>query len=134
MENKSRNKLSRRKFLGSTATIAAFSMVPLHLQGRSMPLPGIDDSKTPDSKFGGVQIGTITYSWRSMPGGVDNIIKYCKASGISSIELMSNDVEETLGAPKNPMMGMFAPPPPPPQAAERNGSSSSATTCPPRRR
>jgi hypothetical protein len=28
------------------------------------------------SKFGGVQIGAITYSWRSMPGGIENIIKY----------------------------------------------------------
>jgi sugar phosphate isomerase/epimerase len=135
MENKSRRKLSRRKFLGSTATVAAFSMVPLHLQGRSMPLPGIDDSKTPDSKFGGVQIGTITYSWRSMPGGVDNIIKYCKASGISSIELMSNDVEETLGAPKNPMMGMFVPPPPPPPAKPGETTPAPAQpAAPPRRR
>jgi sugar phosphate isomerase/epimerase len=63
------------------------------------------------SRFGGVQIGAITYSWRDMPGGVENIIKYCKEAGITSIELMSNDVEEYLGAPKNPMMGMFGPRP-----------------------
>ncbi len=64
-----------------------------------------------DSNFGGVQIGTITYSWRSMPGGIENVIKYCNETGISSIELMSNDLEEYLGAPKNPMMGMFSAPP-----------------------
>ena len=68
------------------------------------------------SRFGGVQIGAITYSWRSMPGGVENIIKYCKEAGISSIELMSGDVEEFLGAPKNPMMSMFGPRPGPPPA------------------
>jgi sugar phosphate isomerase/epimerase len=45
-----------------------------------------------------------------MPGGVDNVIKYCKEAGISSIELMSNDLEDYLGAPKNPMAGMFGPP------------------------
>jgi len=37
-----------------------------------------------------------------MPGGVENIIKYCKEAGISSVELMSNDVEEFLGAPPAP--------------------------------
>ena len=45
-----------------------------------------------------------------MPGGVENIIKYCKECGISSIELMSGDLEEYLGAPKNPMAGMYGPP------------------------
>ena len=47
-----------------------------------------------------------------MPGGVDNIIKYCNEAGISSIELMSGDVEADLGAPKNPMQGMMGPRPP----------------------
>ena len=63
------------------------------------------------SRFGGVQIGAITYSWRDLPGGVENIIKYCKESGITSIELMSSDVEAFLGAPQNPMRGMFGPRP-----------------------
>jgi sugar phosphate isomerase/epimerase len=61
------------------------------------------------SRFGGVQIGAITYSWRDMPGGVENIIKYCKEAGITSIELMSDDVEASLGAPQNPMTGMSRP-------------------------
>jgi sugar phosphate isomerase/epimerase len=90
-------------------------MVPLNFGFRNAPqlVPGTK----PNSEFSGVQIGTITYSWRSMPGGADNVLKYCIATGISSIELMSNDVEEYLGAPKNPMMGMFGPPPPPPPPA-----------------
>jgi len=110
-KNKSKGKLSRRKFLGSTATLAAFSIVPLSYSCKSTPVAKEVAGTTPDSNFGGVQIGAITYSWRSMPGGVENIIKYCKEAGISSIELMSNDVEEFLGAPKNPIMGMFGPPP-----------------------
>ena len=73
----------------------------------------------PDSNFGGVQIGAITYSWRSMPGGVENIIKYCNEAGISSIELMSGDVETYLGAPKNPMQGMMGPCPPAPPPLHR---------------
>ncbi len=109
--NKSKRNLSRRKFLGSTATIAAFSVMPINLFGKSTQVAKEVTGTTPNSSFGGVQIGTITYSWRSMSGGIENIIKYCEEAGISSIELMSNDLEEYLGAPKNPMMGMFGPPP-----------------------
>ena len=98
--SKSKRNLSRRKFLGSTATVAAFSMMPVNLFGKSIPAVRDIAGNTTDSSFGGVHIGAITYSWRSMPGGVDNIIKYCNETGISSIELMSNDVEEFLGAPK----------------------------------
>ncbi|MCX6254512.1 MAG: sugar phosphate isomerase/epimerase [Bacteroidia bacterium] len=115
-KNKSKGSLSRRKFLGSTATIAAFSMVPLNFSLKSTSVVKDSAETTPNSNFGGVQIGAITYSWRSMPGGVENIIKYCKEAVISSVELMSNDVEEFLGAPKNPMMGMFGPPPAAPAA------------------
>ena len=117
-ENKNSKKgLSRRKFLGSTAAVAAFSMMPMSLLGKSSPSVKSTAGVNPDSKFGGVQIGAITYSWRDLPGGVENIIKYCKEAGISSIELMSGDAEEFLGAPKNPMMAMFAPPPPPAKPA-----------------
>jgi len=106
---KTGNGISRRKFLGSTAAAAALSMVPISYGCTNTPVAEPVQSDKPNSLFGGVQIGAITYSWRSMPGGVENIIKYCKEAGISSIELMSNDLEEYLGAPKNPMMGMFGP-------------------------
>lgn len=56
----------------------------------------------PDSNFNGVQIGVITYSWRSMPGTPQDIINYCKQTGISSIELMGNVAEEYAGAPAMP--------------------------------
>ena len=116
-ENKSKKSLSRRKFLGSTATVAALSMMPINLFSKNSALVKDQTGAAPNSSFGGVQIGTITYSWRDKPGGVENIIKYCKEAGISTIELMSGDVEEYLGAPKNPMMAMFAPPPAPPKPA-----------------
>ena len=57
----------------------------------------------PNSKFGGVQIGAITYSFRSMPGSVDDLIKYCVACNISAIELMGDAVEEYAGKPKSTM-------------------------------
>jgi sugar phosphate isomerase/epimerase len=98
--NKSKRNLTRRKFLGSTATVAALSMMPVNLFNKNTLAAKNVAGTTPDSSFGGVHIGAITYSWRSMPGGVDNIIKYCNETGISSIELMSSDLEEFLGAPK----------------------------------
>ena len=95
------NTLSRRKFIGSSAAVlATASIAPVVSScGASCPsFPGIDDF---GSKFGGVQIGCTTYSWRNMPAGLENTVKYCKETGISSIELRMY-FEEYLGAPENP--------------------------------
>jgi sugar phosphate isomerase/epimerase len=56
----------------------------------------------PDSKFGGVQIGAITYSFRALPGSAEQILGYCLDCGISAIELMSNAAESYAGAPAGP--------------------------------
>jgi sugar phosphate isomerase/epimerase len=53
----------------------------------------------PNSVFGGVQIGTITYSFRALPGSADQVLKYCLDCGIGAIELMSNVAEGYAGAP-----------------------------------
>jgi sugar phosphate isomerase/epimerase len=53
----------------------------------------------PDSKFNGVQIGTITYSFRALPGSAEETLKYCLECGISGIELMSNVAESYAGSP-----------------------------------
>ena len=96
--------LSRREFIGSSAAAAAFTMVPVTGFEGSAPA-GLPLAPSPDSNFGGVQIGAITYSWRSMPGGIENMIKYCQQAGVGSIELMSGDLETYLGAPVNPVTG-----------------------------
>jgi sugar phosphate isomerase/epimerase len=134
MENRKNSPggLSRRKFLGNTAAIAAFSIIPSGSFAKGSIITEAEAGAAPNSKFGGVQIGAITYSWRSMPGGVDNIIKYCVEAGISSIELMSGDVESDLGAPKNPMAGMSGPrPPAPPAAAPAAGAPAAAAPAAP---
>jgi sugar phosphate isomerase/epimerase len=125
--------ISRRKFLGTSAAAAALTMVPLSYscKGKTAAVAPSTPSDKPNSNFGGVQIGAITYSWRSMPGGVENIINYCKEAGISSIELMSNDLEEYLGAPKNPMMAMFAPPAGPRPAGGAPGAGGPPAGGPP---
>jgi len=53
----------------------------------------------PNSVFGGVQIGTITYSFRALPSSAEEVLKYCLECGISGIELMSNTAESYAGAP-----------------------------------
>ena len=60
---------------------------------------GIAQAK-PNSKFHGVQIGAITYSFRSLPSGAEDILKYLTECGISSIELMSDVAENYAGIPK----------------------------------
>ncbi|MBN2482378.1 MAG: sugar phosphate isomerase/epimerase [Bacteroidales bacterium] len=93
--------VSRRKFVGTTvAAAAAFSILPITSGCTTRVPPRATGEGVPNSNFGGVQIGTITYSFRSMEGGMDNILKYCVESGISSIELMSSGIEQWCGAPE----------------------------------
>lgn len=58
-------------------------------------------SDKPNSKFDGVQIGTITYSYRDMPDqSIEAILDYTVRSGISSVELMGDAVEKYAGRPE----------------------------------
>ena len=50
-----------------------------------------------DSRIKGVQIGAITYSFRSMPA--DAIVKAYVDIGLGEMELMSNHAEQLAGAP-----------------------------------
>ena len=54
----------------------------------------------PNSVIEGVQIGTITYSFRSMADqSAEATLKYVVDSGISAIELMGGPIESFAGAP-----------------------------------
>jgi len=54
----------------------------------------------PNSKIEGVQIGTITYSYRSMPDqSAEATLKYILESGISAVELMGGPIESYAGIP-----------------------------------
>jgi sugar phosphate isomerase/epimerase len=86
--------LTRREFgtLALTAIPAASQLVDpfaLHAQGRK-----------PNSLINGVQLGTITYSYRSMPDqSAEATLRYIVDSGISAIELMNGPAESFAGAP-----------------------------------
>lgn len=58
----------------------------------------------PDSLYKGVQLGTITYSYRTMPDqSAEATLGYIVDSGISAVELMGTPAEEFAGAPRNPV-------------------------------
>ena len=102
--NKSRS-LSRLGFIKTTALAAgAFAVVPsgFNSKGAVYNQLKMGVKKPPNSKFGGVQIGTITYSWRDLPCSAADIIKYCQDSGVSSVELMGDVVESYAGLPPSP--------------------------------
>ena len=82
---------SRRDF----GKLALASLPAAALLGKSDILfAAAQQAAKPNSKFGGVQIGTITYSYRSMPDqSVEAILKYVVDSGINAIELMGPPVE-----------------------------------------
>ena len=95
--------ISRREFLGTAGTVAAFSALPI--TPSVMPAMGAVARAKPNSKFNGVQIGTITYSFRNLEPGIEGVLKASMESGCSSIELMSNGIEDWCGAPKAPARG-----------------------------
>ncbi len=96
---------SRRRFVRNTglaATALAFLPVGGQLNLSAQSSVQAKPGPKPNSKFSGVQIGTITYSWRDQPSGAENVLKYCIESGISSIELMGDVIESYAGLPASP--------------------------------
>ena len=73
----------------------------------------------PNSKFNGVQLGVITYSFRSLPTSAEQVLKYCVDANVSAIELMGTTAEAFAGAPNastEPMQPFPPGPPPEPTA------------------
>lgn len=92
--------LSRRQFL-TRATLAVGGAVLLVNESFGVPAY-IKNLGKPNSVFNGVQVGAITYSWRSMPGSAEDILRYCQECNLSAIELMGPTAESFAGAPESP--------------------------------
>ena len=85
--------ISRRSFIRKSAVgTGALAFAP-------MAFSCTGDS---GSTFGGVPIGVITYSWRSMPSTAEDILRYCIEANITSLELMGNVAEQYAGIPQGP--------------------------------
>ncbi|QEC53724.1 secreted protein [Anseongella ginsenosidimutans] len=92
--------LSRRQFLGTTAlTVAGLALASRPVLG--MPAY-IRNLGKPNSLFKGVQIGVITYSFRSMPGSAEQLLQYCLDANVGAVELMGDPAEAFAGAPQAP--------------------------------
>lgn len=100
--NLKRDAVSRRQFIGTSLVLSA---------GMAVSVPSVFGAPTilksygkPNSIIKGVQIGVITYSYRSMPDqSAEATLKYVTESGISAIELMGGPAESFAGMPANPV-------------------------------
>ena len=77
--------ISRRTFVAGTAGVAASLLMPKELYAAS---------SKPNSEYGSVHIGAITYSYRSMPSKAEDLLGYLVQNGLSSVELMGDAAEE----------------------------------------
>ncbi|HPT31281.1 MAG TPA: twin-arginine translocation signal domain-containing protein [Prolixibacteraceae bacterium] len=93
MENST---FSRRRFLGTAASAAALAVLPFNHSLATGKQP-----KKPNSKVNGVQLGLTTYSYRSIPHNLEEVLQYVLTSGINSLEMRSV-LEEGLGIPQMP--------------------------------
>lgn len=93
---------SRRKFIGTSFSLAT-SFAFLHSQSLYARSFGLAGFTHPDSLIRGVQIGVITYSYRSMPHqDVRDLLKDIVKNNISAVELMGDPAERFAGKPENP--------------------------------
>jgi sugar phosphate isomerase/epimerase len=106
--NYMKNEISRRGFM---------SIIPITTIGLTLSKDSIFANNSnvlafnkPNSKFGGVQIGAITYSFRSMPHDIDQLLKFCVDANISAIEMMGDPAETFAGKPVSPIKMPVIPP------------------------
>lgn len=99
---KNQNAHSRRSFLTQSALLGTGMLFSKDLLALTQTA----------SRFGGVQIGSITYSFRSLPTDADKIIEYCKQSGITALEMLGDTAEAYAGSPaaNTQPMRMMGPP------------------------
>ena len=99
---KNSTSITRRRFIG-TSTLAATGLglgLPRLFAGPAI-LTRLGDRA---STINGVQIGVITYSFRSLEDqSAEATLKYVTDCGISAIELMGDPAEAFAGKPANPV-------------------------------
>ena len=91
--------LTRRQFIGTSATIAAGIAASPVIGSPAI----IRNWNKPYADINGVRIGAITYSFRSMEDqSAEATLKYIKDCGISEVELMGGPAESFAGKPESP--------------------------------
>ena len=92
---------TRRKFLATSSTLLAGAA----LAPKVFAVPNIlKNYGKVNSVINGVQVGVITYSYRSMEDqSAEATLQYVLDSGISAIELMGGPAESFAGMPQSPV-------------------------------
>jgi sugar phosphate isomerase/epimerase len=93
-----KNPINRRQFISGAAALTAAAFVPGSILGNSL----MRRSTMASAKFKGVNIGVITYSFRSMPGSAEDLLNYMTQLGLEHTELMGEPAEAFAGAPEAP--------------------------------
>lgn len=99
-KNRKENFVSRRRFIETSLALVS----GLAVGARSVfGAPAIiENAGKPDSKIEGVQIGAITYSYRSMQNqSIEAILDAVVKSGIGAVELMGDPAERYAGRPES---------------------------------
>ena len=78
---------TRRAFLGGAASLAAYASLPR----------GAAAADKPNSVFGGVRIGCITYSYRGEISSAEGTLKALVEDGLSEVELMDGPIRDFAG-------------------------------------
>lgn len=101
----------RRLVLGSLAGLATGAMLPRGSFGA--------EEKKPNSVFGGVRIGCITYSYRGGPDTAEFTLDCLLKDGLSETELMDGPIRSFAGLPARPGKGRKGEDTPAPIDADR---------------
>lgn len=87
---------SRRSFLRNAASLAAAAAAPTFLLGSEQ-----DSFSLRPSPVKGINLGVITYSFRSMPGSAEDLLEYLSSLSLNTVELMGGPAEAFAGAPRD---------------------------------
>ncbi|MDR1259213.1 MAG: sugar phosphate isomerase/epimerase [Tannerellaceae bacterium] len=102
MTEKKKITINRRRFLQSTATTAGvLAIAPIHAACASAGAK----EEVSRSKIGGVEIGAITYSFRTMPTDAGSVLLYTLEAGLGTLEMMGEVAENYAGRPAAPQFG-----------------------------
>src|SRR5260370_35579132 len=86
--------------------LALASLPAAALLDKSLTSSALTAVERPNSVINGVQLGTITYSYRTMPDqSGEATLEYIVDSGTSAIELMNGPAEQFAGAPATGLFG-----------------------------
>ena len=113
---------SRRAFLGSAVTAAAWTMLSPRLKAAEAPTNEGSVQGKPNSVFNGVRIGCITYSYRGEVNSAEDTLKALIQDGLSEVEMMGGPIETFAGIRGGGRGGRGggAEQPPPPTDAQRD--------------